>query len=208
MAAPDSGPSPDRLSKLVAAGSAFLAVNSAYLAAFATPSLFYYTNVALHVIVGVVWAIAGAIWLRRSLRGLGPVARVAALLLVAGTALGVALTITGAVSRYRWLLLAHIAVTSAGALLALAVVAARLLAQVRRLRPAHGIAVVLLLAAAGWSTAMVIRQRGAGPGAYRIVNPPTPPISMDGEGARSAAARSSPRRRTPTCTASSRRTSS
>ena len=117
------------------------------------------------------------------MRGLGPVERLAALLLVAGTALGVALTITGAVSRYRWLLLAHIAVSSAGALLALAVVAARLVPQVRgRLRPAHGIAVVLLLAAAGWSTAMVIRQRGAGPGAFRIVNPPAPPISMDGEG--------------------------
>ena len=136
------------------------------------------------MIVGIVWAIAGAIWLRRRLRGLGSVERLAALLLVAGTALGVALTITGAVSRYRWLLLAHIAVTSAGALLALAIVAARLVPQVRgRLRPAHGIAVVLLLAAAGWSTAMVIRQRGAGPGAYRIVNPRAPPRSMDGEGA-------------------------
>ena len=183
MAAHDLRPSSDRLSKVVAAGSAFLAVNSAYLAAFATASLFYYTNVALHVIVGVAWAITGAIWLRRQVRGLGAVERLAALLLVAGTALGVALTITGAVSRYRWLLLAHIAVSSAGALLAVAIVAARLVPRVRgRLRPAHGIAVVLLLAAAGWSTAMVVRQRGAGADAYRIVNPQAPPISMDGEG--------------------------
>jgi hypothetical protein len=158
MATHDLRPASDRLSKLLAASSAFLAVNSAYLAAFATASLFYYSNVALHVIVGVVWAIAGAIWLRRRLRGLGPAERLAALLLVAGTALGVALTITGALTRYRWLLLAHITVVSAGAVLALAIVAARLGPQVRgRLRPAHAIAVVLLLAAAGWSTAMVLR---------------------------------------------------
>jgi tetratricopeptide (TPR) repeat protein len=183
MATHDLRPASDRLSKLLAASSAFLAVNSAYLAAFATASLFYYSNVALHVIVGVVWAIAGAIWLRRRLRGLGPAERLAALLLVAGTALGVALTITGALTRYRWLLLAHITVVSAGAVLALAIVAARLGPQVRgRLRPAHAIAVVLLLAAAGWSTAMVLRQRGAALGAYRIVNPQAPPITMDGEG--------------------------
>ena len=199
MAAHDLRPSSDRLSKVVAAGSAFLAVNSAYLAAFATASLFYYTNVALHVIVGVAWAIAGAIWLRRQVRGLGAVERLAALLLVAGTALGVALTITGAVSRYRWLLLAHIAVIVRGSAPgARGCCGAGSFAEVRgRLRPAHGIAVVLLLAAAGWSTAMVVRS--AAPALTRIASS----IRRRRRSAWTAKAavrraRSSPRPRTPT----------
>ena len=114
------------------------------------------------MIVGIVWAIAGAIWLRRRLGGLGPVARLAALLLVAGTALGIALTITGNTSRYRWLLLAHIGVVVRGS----APGARDGRGETRApgcaaaCVPLMRIAVVLLLAAAGWSTAMVVRQRG------------------------------------------------
>jgi tetratricopeptide (TPR) repeat protein len=184
MAAHDSRPSPDRLSRFVAVTSAFLALNSAYLAAFATPSLFYYTNVALHLVVGIAWAIAGALWLKPRIRGLGPAAALAALLLLAGTALGIALTITGATTRYRWLLLTHIGVASAGALLAAVILAVRIGPYARgRLRPAHGITLVLLLAAAGWPSAMVLRHRAAARDPYRIVNPQVAALSMDGEGA-------------------------
>ena len=100
MAAHDSRPSADRL-EAGPAGSAFLAVNSAYLAAFATPSLFYYTNVALHAFVGVVWRAArsGApefAWTRTCRARGGTAARCRNR---AGRA-----TIPG-VSRYRWLLL-------------------------------------------------------------------------------------------------------
>jgi tetratricopeptide (TPR) repeat protein len=183
MTSPHSHASRDRLSRLVAAGGAFLAVNSAYLAASANASLVYYTNVALHVIVGAVWAILAVIWVRPRLRSLGMAAGAAALLLFAGTGLGIALMITGTTLRYRWLLLAHIGVVSAGALIALIVVAVRLAPRLRsRLRPAHAVALVLLLAGAGWLSAFVVRQRAVERSAYRIVNPESPPLSMEGEG--------------------------
>ena len=57
-----------------------LLLNSAYLAAFATPSVFYMVNVLLHVAVGVVAVIAFA-WMVRRDHQLG-----AALLILAGLA--------------------------------------------------------------------------------------------------------------------------
>ena len=172
------------LPRLFAAASAFLLFNSLYLGAFAEASLFYYTNVALHVIVGVAWAVMGVLWLRPRMRAVTLPGVLAAVLLGCGSALGIALAITGATTRYRWLLLAHIAVVSAGALLALTLLAIRLApAARRRLRPVHAIPVVLLLAAAAWSTAFIARQRAAEREAYRIVNPESPALSMEGEGA-------------------------
>jgi len=174
----------DWMSKTLAIGGASLLVNTAYLAAFATPSLFYFANVALHVILGAILLGLGARWLRSRFRNLPGAGRLASVLLVLGAVLGVALTVTGATRQYRWLLLAHIAVTTAGALLAIGL-AARIALQNGRgsLRPVHGFVALVVLGAAGWTSSVVMRARMDERAAYRIVNPESAPLRMEEEGA-------------------------
>ena len=86
------------LSRVLLWGGALLFVNSAYLAAFATPSLFYFANVALHVVLGAALFVAGLPWLRRWYRSLTPLDALTAVLLGAGSVLGLVLTVTGATS--------------------------------------------------------------------------------------------------------------
>ena len=168
--------------RLLAVGAIVLLVNSAYLAACATPSLFYFTNVAFHVLGGAGLFVAGLWWLRRQFGSLNLGGKAAAVLLAVGGALGLALVVTGNTTRYRWLLLTHIAVVTAGALIALLVAGMRA-ARGARIRPAHAGTTVLLVAVAGWSSAFAIQQRSAARHGYRIVNPETAPLSMEGEGA-------------------------
>jgi RsiW-degrading membrane proteinase PrsW (M82 family) len=124
---------------ILGAAGAVLIVNSAYLAAFATPSLFYYTNVGLHVVLGVVTLVLAVRWLRQRHARMPVSWMAAAALLGAGALLGGALVATGTTTRFRWLLLAHIAASTAGTLIALAIVAANALARRprARLRPQY-----------------------------------------------------------------------
>src|SRR5437868_570726 len=92
-----------------------LLLNSAYLYAFATPSLFYFTNVGLHAILGLALAVAFARWLMQGLHR-SPLFLLATLLLVAGGGLGLYLTVFGATRDYRWALLPHIVATAVGSL--------------------------------------------------------------------------------------------
>jgi tetratricopeptide (TPR) repeat protein len=165
---------------ILGAAGAVLLVNSAYLAAFATPSLFYYTNVALHVVLGVVTLILAVRWLLKR-DGRVPASWIAAaVLLGAGAVLGGALVATGTTTRFRWLLLSHIAASAAGALivlaLAIAAIARRPQARLRPIYVLYAVAVVALTGAVG-------RQAVAERAVPRIVNPLTPPLSMEGEGA-------------------------
>jgi Tfp pilus assembly protein PilF len=179
----------DRLSKLLAIGGALLLLNSAYLAAFATRSLFYFTNVALHVVGGAALLALGIVWLVRRARAPLPAASptpvlAAATVLVPGAALGVALAITGATTQYSWLLKSHIIVATAGAAVALVVfVATGLRRGVIRLRPQHAFLALALIGAIGWTSAIVVRQRAAERNALVISNPDPPPLNMDQEGA-------------------------
>jgi tetratricopeptide (TPR) repeat protein len=174
----------DWISRTLAIGGALLLVNSAYLAAFATPSLFYFSNVALHVILGAILLGLGARWLRSCFRELSGASRLAGVLLVLGAVLGVALAVTGATRQYRWLLLAHIAVTTAGALLAIGLAARSALKNSRgSLRPFHGFVALAILGAAGWTSSVLVRTRMAERAAYRIVNPESAPLRMEEEGA-------------------------
>jgi hypothetical protein len=108
---------------------------------------------------------------------------VAAVPLVASAVLGAALMITGATRPYRPILYAHIALAAIGSLL--------LLVHLFRIAlrsggTTEGRALVWassagFLAIALASAALVLEQRRA-PARHRIVNPSTPPVSMDGEG--------------------------
>ncbi len=158
--------------RLLAGAFLLLLANSAYLAARADASLFYFANVAIHVILGLV------------LVALGLARRVLSVLLAIAAALGVALLFTGATTEYRWLLQAHIAMAVAGALVALGRL---ILAVSRQGARTHTIAVsaaALVVVAAGVAAAFVAtRHEAVRRAEYRIVNPHTVPASMDGEGA-------------------------
>jgi len=162
-------------SRTLAIGGAALIVNSAYLAAFASPTLFYYANVALHVLGGAALLGLGAWWTISRWRTLDPTARIAVALIAVGGGLGIALSITGTTRSYRWLLLTHIAVATTGALIA-AIAAAR-----ARLTPALTAVALVLLAGTAWVTSVIGRAREQQ--AYRIENPLDPPLRMEEEGA-------------------------
>ena len=167
------------LSRVLKWGGALLFVNSAYLAAFATPSLFYFTNVALHVVAGAALFLVGLVWLGRQFRQMSPLAALTAALLAVGSILGLVLTYTGATSRFRGLLYAHIAVTSSGAVLAVGLALASLVRR-GRLRPLTILYAALAFCAVAGPLAIAVAARSASP--YRISNPAAP-LSMDGEGA-------------------------
>src|SRR5262245_4623743 len=119
-----------------------LVANSAYLAARADPSLFYFANVALHLGLGVLVAVAAArelpLW-RRWPRTLTLAAPLLALAAVAGTLLA----IVGNTRGHTWLLQAHVGAAAAGSVLVLAWMAATV---VRRARPGETAAPAIGLA--------------------------------------------------------------
>src|SRR2546430_16661164 len=88
--------------RLLVVASAVLLVNSAYLAALAEPSLFYFANVALHVGLGIAVAVAAVRYLMAARPPLPPVLRSASVALGAGASPGVVLTPSGATRPYRW----------------------------------------------------------------------------------------------------------
>src|SRR3954451_5625911 len=99
---------------LLAAGVFVFLLNTAYLAAFASPSLFYFTNVVAHLVLGIVLAIAYG---RRLLADGRRAARwilAPSLGLAAGGVAGLAIAVGGAAGHFRWLRPTHIALSVAG----------------------------------------------------------------------------------------------
>ena len=174
----------DRHLTLMSAGGALLLVNSAYLAAFAEPSLFYFANVVLHVTLGIGVAIAAARYLPARWPAQARLPQSAVVLLAAGVAAGGVLTISGATRPYRWILYTHIGLSAAGTtLLAVAIFAAARRAgntRIRRLAPlAPVLAIALLAIGAGGRLENNRRFQQQ----YRIDNPSRVPLSMNDEGA-------------------------
>jgi tetratricopeptide (TPR) repeat protein len=160
-----------------------LVLNSAYLAARADATLFYFSNVGLHVLLGLAAAALAARACRSLWPGADGLLRGGLALLAAGGAFGLVLLATGATRPYRWILYTHIALTTAGTLLALASLlgTARRLPATSRTPALAGVglalaAVFVSAAAAAWGPQQAARRD-------RIVNPASPPLSMDLEGA-------------------------
>lgn len=102
-----------QLPTLVAAGALLLLVNTAYVAAFATPSVFYMGNVLLHLVLGVAVALGAAVLIARRpdlRRGFGP----AGIAFLVATALGLYLAVVGNVRAERGVLVAHVVAAAAG----------------------------------------------------------------------------------------------
>src|SRR4051794_23795185 len=173
----------DRRPIWIAAGFAILLVNAAYLAAFAEPSLFYFFNVVLHVILGIAVTIGalGYVYLRRP--ATTAFQKSALAVLAAGSVAGLVLTVTGATRPFRILVDAHIVLTACGSVLLApaAAAAARHWKGLtsRRLVFVYPAAVLALIAAAAGGRIANDRQQQR---RYRIENPPRVPVTMDEEG--------------------------
>ncbi len=166
------------------AGVTALLLNSAYLAATATASLFYFANVLVHVLLGAALAIAAGRWLlaRRSLLDWRMIAAAAPLALAAVS--GGALTVLGATRPFRWLLVAHIASSVAGSVLLAAWAlwfAMRRATSRTRFTIACGVLVATL--AGLIATSVAARRDDSRRAQYRIVNPELVPTRMEEEGA-------------------------
>ena len=90
-----------------------LAVNSAYLAAYATPNLFYVINALLHPVAGALVAVLLIIYLNRRRDYLASLSgRISAILLALATGFGVYLFIVGMTHPHRLALYLHVGVRS------------------------------------------------------------------------------------------------
>src|SRR5688572_18447777 len=145
------------MSNRVWVAAAALAVNSAYLAATATASLFYFANIILHIGLGATLAVAVTRRLvRRELRLNLWTALVGAPLAI-GALSGGALAIVGATRPWRWLLTAHIVSSVAGSVLLAAwglAFAVRQTSTRVRFRLAGGVLLLVLIAAIAASVAV------------------------------------------------------
>src|SRR6266540_880201 len=104
----------DDRSAWLSAGTAVFVLNTAYLAAMASASLFYFANVVLHLSLGLVLAVVLG---RRAVsrwQSAGLFIRVTSVLCAAGALTGLAIMVVGAAGPFRRLLTAHIALSLAG----------------------------------------------------------------------------------------------
>jgi tetratricopeptide (TPR) repeat protein len=163
--------------------AAFFLLDSGYLAAFASPTAFYFANVVLHMVLGLALAGVFAMRLRRAWPALRASIRLAAVVLAAGAGFGIAIMLLGAAGPYRWLLPTHIGLTmvGGGALMAIWIVGVvRHGTRGTRVAVAAGAVFVCLAALASIGAGSFAGSRSGG--AFRIENPTVVPTSMLEEG--------------------------
>ncbi|HWM90916.1 MAG TPA: tetratricopeptide repeat protein [Thermoanaerobaculia bacterium] len=169
-----------RFAKWMAGLFLVLLVNTAYLAAFASPTIFYMSNVLLHLVLGL--ALSGGLvwWLTRSPEARQSIPLAVALFLLSLLA-GLYLIFFGNVLQNRWAFWAHV-VTAGLSVAALAPWIWRKANEGegwRRFRTAFAVAAALLVVlpavTAGW------RKANPNP-SNRIKNPLIVPTSMNEEG--------------------------
>jgi tetratricopeptide (TPR) repeat protein len=185
----------DHWKNLAAAGWLVLLVNTAYIAAFPSPTLFYMGNVVLHLALGLALTVAVVrLWRRGRPAGVAAAGgendlaagsaagRAAVWLLAIAAAAGVALAVAGNTTPHRWLLWTHVGASAlavlAGLLYLQRQAAARGGAWRRLLRASVAVAAVLLVVPA----AMTAWRRAHPDPAMRIHNPTVVPVAMSEEG--------------------------
>ena len=173
-----------RALRLLFVGIVALLLNSAYLWAFADPTLWYFVQVALHPLLGLALGIV-AVWLIATRRwSVDRPALAGVAISATGLLLGVAIIVLGATTPYRRLVLSHVVISAVGAALLIFHFwrTAPRLASTRRIgtvRAAAAVAIIGAIAAAVAHAGREARWRTA----YRMENPATPPATMEKEGA-------------------------
>ncbi len=162
-----------KLSKWIAASFLVLLVNTAYIAAFASPTVFYMGNVLIHLALGVALSIAVVFLVAKNTELRHSIATALVFFLLALLA-AVYLVAAGNVREHRWALWTHIVAAALG-VIALIPFAWRH----PRFRPAFQIALAVLVLFP--LSTYVYRRVSPNPN-DRIRNPHTAPLSMEAEG--------------------------
>ncbi len=174
--------------KLLAAGLVLLTVNSAYLCYFVDANLFYIANVLLHFGLGVlvlpVLVAWGAGLFRTSARQRPrlTIKRLGFLLMLVGSATGLAIAVVGALRANEWLVHSHMTIAAVAAVLLAFGALGRPVSQPSPVRLgfrlSHGVAVLAMIAV----PALLWGARAASvPTGPLVTNPAVPPESMDAE---------------------------
>ena len=158
----------DKLVKYAGLLLLILLINTAYIAAFASPTIFYMGNVVLHLALGTVLAVA-LLWFIRRMPFAG-----ALFLIAAG--FGIYLAIAGNTTPHRRILEIHIVVAAASLAALLPYAMTRAGANFRKAYAAC-LAVLILFPAA-----TAIYRRVHPDADARIHNPAIVPVSMNEEG--------------------------
>ncbi len=172
---------PSRAVKLLVTGYLILLVNSSYLAGYADPTLFYFGNVVLHLVLGVVLVILFVPYAIKRFGGFSRTIKIAVLLLAVSAAPGLFMMKFGATRQYRWALYSHIAFAVAGSIPLLLVLlkGVRGYAASRQRSVVYaGIAALIFV----FPLASTAYNRYAREARSRIVNPDHAPLTMEGEG--------------------------
>ncbi|MEX2261884.1 MAG: tetratricopeptide repeat protein [Bryobacteraceae bacterium] len=168
-----------KLAKLVGIFFLVLLLNTAYVAAFSFPTIFYMTNVLFHLGLGLVLSVAVLFVIRRNrelARGIAPALGLFALALV----LALYLVAVGNTTEYRWAFWGHIIAACLGVLALIPYIWRQTSPGWVRFRKAFQVSVIIL---AVFPVSTRISSKLFPNPSDRIVNPLTVPTSMDGEGA-------------------------
>lgn len=167
--------------KLMIISFVALLVNSSYLAAYAEATLFYFGNVVIHMLLGLVLAIAFGVYLIKQRKSLSALMIVSSMTLGLSAAFGVFIMKNGAVRAYRWALYTHIAFAVVGSILIAVQILKAARAHEQSRQKALSFAVVMLFVII-FPAATTGYDRYGGDSPYKIVNPDEPPLTMEGEG--------------------------
>ena len=171
--------------RLLSAAGLLLVVNSSFLTVFVEPSVSHIIGILLHFGLGLMVTVVGLVELRRRWAGLAVAAKLGSLLLLAAAAIGIGMVVYGAVRPWagfgpvvKWAGPAHVLVGLIGLILFAGWVIRR-----REEWPvfARGFAVTLIVALL-LPVALLQYRKQAGGGQDYIINPKSPPLSMEGEG--------------------------
>ena len=168
------------LKVFLGAGLIALLVNTGYISAFATPSIFYMMMVLGHLVLGLALTIGFVRLLSRDpelRRSFTP----AGILFAISIAFALYLLAVGNLRQHQWVLRAHIVTAILGVIALIPFVVRSFRAAPRQrafgmgYTAATAFAIILPVAAIGYSTARPNKSA-------RIVNPASAPVTMEGEG--------------------------
>src|SRR5579864_4298453 len=144
-----------------------LLVNTAYIAAFASPTIFYMGNVLIHLVLGVALTVALLFCVEQFPTAGG--------FFLIAAALGVFLAVRGNTTSHRWALVAHIVAAAIG----LAVLAPFAMQQRSNFRKAFQFSIALLVL---FPLSTALYHRAFPNPNHEIRNSLVVPTSMDGAG--------------------------
>ena len=171
-----------------------LVANSAYIAAFGDPSLFYVLNGLLHPFIGIIVTLLFAVFTTKYRDAFaGALGRACLALLGVAAGLGIYLALVGMTRPHSVALYAHVATAIAGLALLLLHLRQRVAAvsarpcngeslRYRAWRPVWRWSVALVFVSAAFYVLVTLYHRSYSNPRYAIRNPSTPPLSMDAEG--------------------------